>query len=395
LRRGMILATPRTSCNMLSGRLPDPEQVRGLETYLNTVVDHGLNSSTFTARVITSTGSDLVSAVVGAIGALKGPLQLGHWINVLLLAPLLVAAVAAQTPLSIPNGLPSWAFNIPDKVQPPTTQATGPVHVPGSSQEYDAARVANNANPPDWFPDEHPPAPRIVKGEAGVALQACGACHLMSGQGHPESADIAGLPVENFVRQMKYFKSGAREEDTRMGPIAKATSEEDVRQAAEYFAAIKPIPWVKVIETATPPKTYVSAAGRHRVEVPGGGTEPIGRRIIQTPADPIRTANRDTHSPFLAYVPPGSIAQGEALVKTGGSGKTIRCAICHGDDLKGLGEVPRIAGLQPVYIARQLIGIQNGSNAGTAVALMKNAVANLSEDDIISISAYLGSLAPR
>ena len=62
---------------MLNGNVPDPERVRGLETYLNTVVDHGLNASTFTARVITSTGSDLVSAVVGAVGALKGPLHGG------------------------------------------------------------------------------------------------------------------------------------------------------------------------------------------------------------------------------------------------------------------------------------------------------------------------------
>jgi citrate synthase len=62
---------------MLSGADPDPERVRGLETYLNTVIDHGLNASTFTARVITSTGSDLVSAVVGALGALKGPLHGG------------------------------------------------------------------------------------------------------------------------------------------------------------------------------------------------------------------------------------------------------------------------------------------------------------------------------
>jgi citrate synthase len=62
---------------LLNGQVPDPEQVRGLETYLNTVVDHGLNASTFTARVIRSTGSDLVSAVVGAIGALKGPLHGG------------------------------------------------------------------------------------------------------------------------------------------------------------------------------------------------------------------------------------------------------------------------------------------------------------------------------
>jgi cytochrome c553 len=318
--------------------------------------------------------------------------------RLLILVSLLAVAAApqAQAPLlTVPNGLPSWAFNIPDKEQPPRKEATGPIRLPGSSKELDVKTVASNGTPPDWFPDEHPPAPRIVKGEAGVALPACGACHLMSGQGHPESADIAGLPVEYFIRQMNYFKSGARKEETRMGPIARAISDEDVRQAAEYFAAIKPIPWVKVIETSTPPKTFVSIAARHRLVVPGGGTEPIGSRIIQIPEDPFRTDMRDPHSPFLAYVPPGSIAKGEALVKTGGSGKTISCAICHGDALKGLGEVPRLAGLQPVYLARQLITMQNGTSAGKAAALMKKVVANLSEDDIISISAYLGSLPPH
>lgn len=217
----------------------------------------------------------------------------------------------------------------------------------------------------------------------------------MSGQGHPESADIAGQPVEYFIRQMNYFKSGARKDDGRMQAFARAASDEDVRQAAEYFAAIKPIPFVKVIETSMPPKTYVSSAARHRLLSPEGGTEPIGHRIVEIPVDPFRTANRDPHSGFIAYVPPGSIARGEALVRTGGSGKTIPCAICHGDQLHGLGEVPRIAGLQPVYTARQLIGMQNGASAGKAAELMKKAVSNLSEDDIIAISAYLGSLPPK
>ena len=319
---------------------------------------------------------------------------MNNWMKVLLLASLLAWVCAAQTPLTIPNGLPSWAFNIPDKVQPPSTEPTGVIHVPGSTKEYDAPKIAGNANPPDWFPDEHAPAPRSVKGDVGVTM-ACGSCHLMSGQGHPESADIAGLPAEYIVRQMKYFKSGARKDDTRMGPIAKMVADEDVRQAADYFAAIKPIPFVKVIETATPPRTYINTAGRHHIPYPDGGTEPIGHRIIQTPQDPFRMAVRDPHSGFIAYVPPGSIASGEQLVKAGGSGKTIQCAICHGDNLKGLGEVPRIAGLQPVYIARQLICMQNGTSAGTAAALMKKVVANLSEDDIISISAYLGSLPPQ
>ncbi|MCW5876368.1 MAG: citrate synthase/methylcitrate synthase [Anaerolineales bacterium] len=62
---------------MLEGEPPSAARARGLETYLNTVIDHGLNASTFTARVIASTASDFVSAVVGAIGALKGPLHGG------------------------------------------------------------------------------------------------------------------------------------------------------------------------------------------------------------------------------------------------------------------------------------------------------------------------------
>jgi citrate synthase len=84
LRRGDEPIAPATNLGhaanflyMLTGQVPDAERTRGLETYLNTVIDHGLNASTFTARVITSTGSDLVSSVVGALGALKGPLHGG------------------------------------------------------------------------------------------------------------------------------------------------------------------------------------------------------------------------------------------------------------------------------------------------------------------------------
>ena len=62
---------------MLTGEVPEDDRARALTTYLNTVVDHGMNASTFTARVIVSTRSDFVSAVTGAIGALKGPLHGG------------------------------------------------------------------------------------------------------------------------------------------------------------------------------------------------------------------------------------------------------------------------------------------------------------------------------
>lgn len=62
---------------MTFGEVPSAARVRALDTYLNTTVDHGMNASTFTARVIASTRSDVVSAVLGALGALKGPLHGG------------------------------------------------------------------------------------------------------------------------------------------------------------------------------------------------------------------------------------------------------------------------------------------------------------------------------
>lgn len=304
-----------------------------------------------------------------------------------LLGCLFAPALIAQT-LSVPAGLPGWAFNIPDKIQPSVVRPEGIVRAKGSAREYEAAKIAGNANPPDWFPEEHGPAPLSVKGGAGITM-ACGSCHLMSGQGHPESADLAGLPAEYLIRQMTYYKDGSRKDDARMGPIAKATSDMDIRDAAQYFAALKPRTFVKVIESANPPRTFIATAGRHRQLHPDGGTEPIGHRILEIPADPMGTEIRDPHSGYIAYVPPGSIAKGEAIVKN------ANCGLCHGDQLKGLGEVPRLAGLQPLYIARQLFDLQYGSSAGKAAALMKRAVASLSEDDIIAISAYLGSIPPE
>jgi cytochrome c553 len=198
---------------------------------------------------------------------------------------LLVQAPSAQEALKVPDGLPDWAFNIPDKVQPSAVKVEGIVRAPGSAKEYEWAKVAGTANPPDWFPEEHPPAPKAVTGGPGIRF-ACGACHLMSGQGHPEAADLAGMPAEYLIRQMAYYKAGTRKDDSRMTPIAKATSDEDVRQAAEYFAALKPSPWVRVIETATPPKTFIATAGRHRVLHPEGGRIPVTSPTCRPAASP-------------------------------------------------------------------------------------------------------------
>ena len=62
---------------MLTGTVPAPEHARAIEQYMILTIDHGFNASTFTARVVTSTGADLGAAIVAAIGALSGPLHGG------------------------------------------------------------------------------------------------------------------------------------------------------------------------------------------------------------------------------------------------------------------------------------------------------------------------------
>jgi len=305
--------------------------------------------------------------------------------NVALVALAAIFALQAQTPSS-DQGRPAWAFLAPDKQQPPATEESGPIKVPGSSKEYTAAQIDDLSNPPVWFPDEHGSAPSIVQHGKGAVL-ACGSCHLMSGHGHQESADLAGLSADYIVRTMADFKNATRIDPARMNAIAKSMSDEDVLQAAAYFAALKPGGWVKVVETETVPKSYVSVKGRQRLPLPGGGMEPLGNRIVELPDDVARATSRDPHSGFVAYVPKGSVAKGAALVKTGAN-KTISCAICHGDSLEGLGDVPRIAGLHPAYVARQLYAFQTGTNHSVSSALMKKVVANLTADDILAIAAY-------
>ena len=315
-----------------------------------------------------------------------------NFVWLLIPALLSVIAIAAEPPQQNSADHPAWAFPAPDANPPGGAEANGPVKVPGSTKSYTQKEIEDLANPPDWFPDEHGTVPQIVRSGASDKGFACGSCHLFAGYGHPESADLAGLSADYLVQQMADFKSGDRIDPARMNTIAQATSDEDAKQAADYFSSLKPTVWIKVMEADMVPKTWVNQA-RMRLPLPGGGMEAIGNRIIEVPQDPARATARDPKSGFIAYVPPGSIAKGEMLASTGG-GKTISCTVCHGDGLKGFGNIPQLAGQHPIYIARQLLGFKAGTSKSAAAQQMQNVVSNLTVDDIIALSAYAASVAP-
>jgi cytochrome c553 len=227
---------------------------------------------------------------------------------------------------------------------------------------------------------------------------ACSLCHYPNGKGRAENAGISGLPVEYFVRQLMDFKNGLRtssEERKRnaklMAGYAKVMTDDEIRAAAEYFGSIPWTPWIKVVETETVPKTRIESDGLY-VKLEGNQTEPLGNRIIEVPENVEATAVlRDDHSPLVAYAPIGSIKKGEALVTTGGGGKTVPCGICHGTNLEGIGPVPPLAGRSPSYIARQIYDIQHGTRRGSWAGLMKRAVEKLTAEDIVAICAYVSS----
>jgi cytochrome c553 len=309
-------------------------------------------------------------------------------VGVLLLALAPAMVLAAE--------FPDWAY----PVAPPNLPRLDPnkmITVPGSDKQYTEVQVNDAFNPPDWFPNDHAPMPPIVaNGNRATNVRACALCHLTSGDGHPESSGVAGLPAGYTIRAMAEFKTDNRKgiRAGTMVEIAKAITDDELRAAAEYFAARKPFPgYTKVVEREPVPKSYVGR-GAMRFVTADGATEPIGNRIIEVPQDEPGAHARNPRTGFIAYVPPGSIAKGQALVTNGGGGKTIPCGICHGQGLKGIGEVPPIANRSPMYLYRALNDMQSGMRTGTAMALMKAVVEKLNSEDMVALSAYVGSLEP-
>jgi len=311
---------------------------------------------------------------------------------------------AAQNPVgtkALREPPPYWAYALnPPATAPAAAQTPDPtlLHVPGSEAAFTVEQTRNFFSPPDWHPAEHPAMPEIVSHGRAPDVFACGYCHLPNGEGRPENSSLAGLPVPYMVQELADFKSGLRKSsEPKHGPTAAMIAYEtkangkEIQAAAEYFSALKPKPWIRVVETDVVPTTHV--AGWMLVRSGGAAMEPIGARIIETPENLERTELRDDHSGFIAYVPVGSIKKGEALAN-GTSSKTLRCATCHGPGLRGQGKVPALAGRSPSYIVRQLYDIQSGARTGAAVHVMKPVVIKMTIDEMEDLAAYTASLNP-
>jgi cytochrome c553 len=311
---------------------------------------------------------------------------------------LLLAAVLASPPAHAADGPPEWAYQITPANLKPAPDDGVPRHVPNSSATYTLTQLRDRFVAPVWHPEDHPPLPPVVAQGRKPDVFACGFCHRADGPGGPENSALAGLPAAYIVQQMNDYKSGARRTavpkrnvDLMIG-LAKAATDEEIAAAAAYFSALKPRQHTRVVETDTAPKTFIMA--NHYAALPSGEKEAIGKRIVEVPEVLEQFMNRDTHARFIAYVPVGSVARGEALVKTGGAGKTLACVTCHGPDLKGVGLIPGIAGRSTNYVVRQLYDIKHGFRAGAFAVLMKDVVVKLEEDDMLAVAAYLATQAP-
>lgn len=290
----------------------------------------------------------------------------GIW--VLTLLPVLAMAAAADRP--------DWAYPVRDpNFKAPDEDAVLLAAEQDQNKKDNLARTT---------------APNLVVNGRDMDVARCGGCHLPNGLGMPESGNLAGLPVNYFIEQFADFKSGARGgyRTQDMPKFAKNMTDAEVKEVAEYYATLKQSPWVKVVESDTAPQTYLGARNIRR-PFPGGATEPIGTRVVE-----FAESLKGDHMGFIAYVPKGSIAKGEALVKTGG-GKTIACGTCHGEALQGVGDIPALAGRSPVYVARQLHMFRNGDRSGPKAEIMKSVVAKLQADDIVAAAAYVGSRSPN
>lgn len=328
------------------------------------------------------------------------------------LVPLIVAGAVNTTPIQAIaaardpfHAAEAWAFSRPKSPDPSAPRARDPdprqvMRLPGSTRSYTRGDLGTNLVAPDWFPQDHPPAPHVVLFGRKPAW-ACGACHYPNGAGDTTSATLAGLPKAYILEQIAAFRNGERGQSApkaaqEMAREARNLDDADLQQAADYFSSLKPPAIRRVVETATVPRTHWDgfALAPNR----DGAREPIGARIIEVPEDQLHYAWGDERTGFVAYVPPGSIARG-AVIAAQGVGPVAPCQSCHGAQLKGqttpgVGIAPPLAGRSPTYIAKELILFHLGERTNRSAAPMRAEASALTVPEMIDVAAYAASRQP-
>ena len=311
-----------------------------------------------------------------------------------------VAMLCVSAVASAQSEFPSWAYPLTPQAPKPEPEEGIVQKVPGSAVALTLSQSRDRFAVPDWHPGDHPPMPQIVSSGRKPDVWACGYCHRPTGAGGPENASLAGLPADYIVQQVKDLSSGVR--STVMPkrgphalkmPIAKGVSDDELKEAAAYFSSLKPQALMLVKEGDMAPKLQQRLF--FWAPTDDGALEPIGKRIVEYPEDHRRfEVLRDARVRFVAHVPAGSIGKGEALVRAPGGKAELTCTTCHGQDLRGVGNIPSIAGRSPSYIVRQLWDMQQGARNGTMTALMKPVLGVLDSSDMLNLAAYLATLRP-
>ena len=299
---------------------------------------------------------------------------------------------------------PEWLFPIDPEAK--RAAAKPPVKlddvelltVPDSTEKFTRARINDKFNPPDWRPASHTPMPDIVAQGRKPNVWACGYCHTPGGQGRPENSALAGLPEGYIRQQLLDFRSGARKPygpeeyapSRDMHRLAKFLTDAEIDASAKYFSQQKLKRRVYVIEGMRMPR----AEPAFWIYQEWGGTEDLGDRMLEVATDIERHERRDDRLEYMAYVPPGAINRGKKIVVQNEGKKTVVCSSCHGANLKGMNDVPAIAGRQPSYLLRQMLAFKSGTRTNSQAAQMTPAVEKLEVNDMIDVVAYLSSLYP-
>lgn len=327
-------------------------------------------------------------------------------VRFLVLLPLLAAGLLpARAADPAPAAAPDWLYpaNTPPRSggnagDAANSAAGKPLHLDGSRQAFTREQLADLYRAPDWYPDAHVPMPDVVEHGRSPKVYACGYCHGPTGQGRPENASLAGMPVTYVVRQVHAMVIGKRHPawpdkyapSDLMLQSAQEVGENELLRAAGYFAMQTLKPRVKVVEAARVPRHEV--VGLVYAALPGAGDEELGERMLEFAPDARRHELRDERMRYVAYVPPGSVARGRKLAHEGAGGTA--CESCHGKDLKGIGSVPPIAGRSPTYLLRSLYAYRFGGRTSDYAAPMRPVATALTPSQLIDAAAYAASLNP-